>query len=165
MALVAGCNEADDGGADEGGVAACPVTEDPDAEPCGTFLDSDEGCDGSGGESGGECDEITAANNDAVVACVAGAAADGVPFVVGHEYFRNGGQYDTLRTHHVGANGDAWNRYSGYSDLCTVEETTVQRGISLAELSQCTAWSCIETELAGVETVETCENSTNCDGV
>jgi hypothetical protein len=141
------------GGCDEAGNESdsCPVTEDAGAVQCGTFVDSDES------------DDTT--SNEAVVACVAQAAGDARAFIVAELYFRNVGQFDTTRTHHVASNGDAWTQASGAEDLCTIDEITTARGVSTSALAQCEDWPCIEQALDEAEHVATCMNESSCDAV
>lgn len=170
----------------EGTNAACDVIDVPvDDVSCGTYEDSDEGCggeagtggDGTGGggtggggtgggetgggsESGGVCEADEAAN-DAVVACVAQAVSDGVAFSFGYHYYRNGGQYNTRDSYHVGADGSFWSSSSGDSDLCTFSRSAVYPPL---DLSTCGSYGCIRSAANG-PALAVCMDEENCDGI
>ena len=158
----------DDSGDDEG--AAEEETGDPPDEETGDPPADGLTCEtldpyaieahcGPGGES------LSGAEEDALVACVVAAVDDGRSFFVSDHYYANGGQFDTSRVYYVTADGEMWDHYSGFSDLCNVNETTLHGTVDLDALAACESWHCIDGLLRAVPDVETCDNQTNCDGV
>lgn len=141
--------------------AACEVLDAAvDEVECGTYEDSDEGCGGSdsgGSDSGGTC-EADEASNDAVVACVAQAAGDGVAFTFDYHYRRYFGTIDTANGYHVGADGSLWRSSVGASDACNFDRTAVYPSV---DPSTCGSLDCIRA--AGeVEELAVCSSEGNC---
>jgi hypothetical protein len=149
-----GCDDPAGNGDAEGG-------DDPGDELTCETLDANAIEDGCGTFTDG-ADEASRA---ALVTCVTEAAAEGRSFSVSYGYYANDGQYDTTRAYFVTADGMMWDEYTGFSDLCTVDETTLHGRVDLDALAACDAWSCIESALESAEFVAECVNETNCDGV
>ncbi|MBL4687645.1 MAG: hypothetical protein JKY37_23820 [Nannocystaceae bacterium] len=161
--------------------AECAVLDsDANGASCGTYIESDEGCvagtggeetgddgtgDGGTGDGGtesgaGDCDDEVA--NDAVVACVAQSASDGVAFTFGHSIYQGGGQYDLSISYRVAADGSMSRTEVGDDDLCEVDLASVHEAV---DLSACDSWSCITSALGGATTIAACRDESDCDGV
>lgn len=162
---VGGGEAGSDGATDEGGTDVGGDTGGGGGTGGGS--DGTGGGGSDGGSSGGgeestddglaeQCAELASAN-EAVVACILEADADGVAFGFGYET-RNISIFTSSR-YHVAADGTMWRTNDDSLDLCFYEATRVYGAVSFAS---CDSWDCIFDQVDNASLVATCEENANC---